>query len=203
MAEIDTTKQGAPFEKASPDGGEETTPKVEAKTYTQEELDRAIHAARSQAGRDAKSLELRDQALTSREKALKEREEKLEAAELEGLKNDPQKLDIHQQRKALREERAALEKEKAEHQAEIEAAREIQRELDIWEIGEKYALDPQMLKDLNLPLDQTEAVAKRLSEARPKETKEIKTDSSVTSGGGKDLSKLTTRQLISRGLKEK
>ena len=203
MAEIDTTKQGAPSQKASPDGGGETTPKVEAKTYTQEELDRAVHAARSQAGRDAKTLDLRDQSLTAREKALKEKEDKLEAAELEKLKGNPEALDIHQQRKALREERATLDKEKAEHKAAIEAVQSYQRKLDVGELAGKYDLDAQMLLDLNLSIEQTETVAQRLSKDKPKETKEIKTDSGVTSGGRQDLSKLTTRQLISRGLREK
>ena len=39
-------------------------------------------------------------------------------------------------------------------------ARETQREIAIWEIGEKYGADPVKLKDLNLSIEQTEEIAK-------------------------------------------
>lgn len=39
-------------------------------------------------------------------------------------------------------------------------AREVQREIAIWKIAEKYGADPVKLKDLNLSIDQTEEIAK-------------------------------------------
>jgi hypothetical protein len=187
------------------DASTETQPTstTQAKTYTEEEVKQAVEKAKSdalaKAGRDAKSFELREKSLTEREEAIKAKEVEIEAAELEEARTDPTKMqtyqakqakkqqlaDINTERAKLKKDREDFERDKTEHEAEITAARETQREIDIWELGEKYGLDPVMLKDLNLPLDQTETVAKRLAQNKPPETTELKTDSGVTSGAGK------------------
>jgi hypothetical protein len=181
------------------------TSKAQAKTYTEDEVKQAVEKAKSdalaKAGRDAKSLELKEKSLTEREEAIKAREAEIEAQELEEARQDPAKMqtyqakqtkkqqlaDINAERAKLKKEREDLERDKVEHEAEITAARETQREVDIWELGEKYGLDPVMLKNLNLSLEQTEEIAKQLTKDKGEKapTTDLKTDSLVTSGAGK------------------
>lgn len=191
----ETTKQQDASAKDSSAGKEGST---SARTYTESDVQKAVSDALSKAGRDAKSLEGREQSLKEREEAIRAKEAETETKELEEAKSDPQKLQTYQAKKARKEqqqdieaqkaqvkkERAELERDKVEHEAELKAARETQREIAIWKIAEKYSVDPVMLKDLNIPLDQTEAVAKRLQ--KPKEG-ETKVDSGVTSGGSTTL----------------
>jgi len=170
-------------------GNEGTTPK-EAKTYTEEEVNKRISDALAAKGRDAKSLELKEQSLTEREERIKTAEAKIEAAELEKLKDNPEALDLHKAKKAIKEERAALERDKAEHAEMVKSAQETQMEIKLWEIATEEKIDPVLLKDTmkNLGLttvEQAKTLAKRLSEPakRPAEGEVPFTPiSGVTSG---------------------
>jgi colicin import membrane protein len=211
---MDETKQteGLPSVAAekAPEGSEGTTPETEAKTYSEEELQKALQTDRVKRGRDDKSFELREKNLTEREQAIKEREAQQEAAELEEARRDPEKMrtyqakqtrkqqeanlnaerdKIRQERADIQQEREALQRDKVEHEAEIKAARENTLVLEIWRIAKAEGVDPEELKDtmadLNLTtVEQAKAVAKRLSKKPKEETAEKKAthDSLVTSG---------------------
>lgn len=199
MDEIKETQKDSPQVGKAPESSEETTPKVEAKTYTEEDVKKAIQSALTKAGRDAKKLTDWEAGLKSQQQEIDatkaeivKLQEQIDEAEVESARGDPAKLrelqakksyksllgDLENKKREMARERAILDRDKVEHEATIEAARETQREIDIWKLAEKYSLDAQMLKDLNLSIEQTEAVAKRLGE----KPKTITPDSGVTSG---------------------
>lgn len=194
MDEIKGTQPNSPQAGKASDGSQETTPKVDTKTYTQEELDRALQADRIARGRDAKSFELREKSLNERDEALKRREAEIEAADLEKLKDNPEALDLHKQSRAIKEERAALEKDKREHEATIRAAQEELRDKAIWGIAAGHTTDPKEMANLhsrlkNLNIDdmaKLEEIAAAITAEKPKEPTENKDgfapDSGVTSG---------------------
>jgi len=49
----------------------------------------------------------------------------------------------------LAQERAQLERDKAEHAAEIQAAREAQKEIIVWQVASAKGIDPMRLKTLS------------------------------------------------------
>lgn len=227
MDETKETQANSPqgTEKASA-GSEGTTPTVQAKTYTQSEMDKAIQADRISRGRDAKAFEVREKSLTEREERIKAEEAKIEAAEVERLKDNPEALDLHKQRKAIKEERAALERDKAEHSATIKAAQDSVREKAIWGIAAEHREDPKEMADLfnrlnGLGIDDMEklgqiadAIAPKKAEESAEEQDEGKApfnpDSNVTSGSGKQYTGVSfeknapsAKDMISKGLKKK
>ena len=207
MGEIDKNTQGTPSEKEAPPGGsEETTPKKEAKTHTDAEVNKAVQVALTKAGRDDKlltdkeaALNAQQEAINARQAEIDEAERQRDAAELAAAKGDPELLRVYQDKQVqkrevagittqkgdLKKEREALDRDKAEHEAEIKAARETMLEVKVWQIATKYKVDPVALKNLNLPTaEQIEEVAKvmpKLGEAEA--TEELTPDSNVTSGG--------------------
>jgi septal ring factor EnvC (AmiA/AmiB activator) len=215
---MDETKQtdGLPSANAekAPAGSEGTTPKPEVKTYSQEEFDKAIQADRVARGRDAKKLSDWEASLKAQQAEIEASrteitkiQEQIDEAELEAAKGDPARLrelqarksykallaDLETKKRELQKERDALERDKTEHAETLKAAQEAQLEIDIWEIGAEFNVNPVTLKDtmkdLNLSTaDQARALAKRLSESlkRPDESeKGLTPDSGVTSGTGK------------------
>jgi hypothetical protein len=205
------------------EGDKGITPKAETKTYTQEDVNRAIEKAKNDAlaaaGRDAKTLAQRQADLDARDAGIKAQQAEIDdikrqrdAAELEEARRDPSKLTAYQARKAkeqeqqslqaekeaLKKDRAAFERDKAEHTAAIQAAQEMQLEIDVWEIGAEFGINPVTLKDtmkdLNLTTaEQAKALAKSMKDAlkRPAETEgetkpeeEFNPASGVTSGIG-------------------
>ena len=185
-----------------------------AKTYTEDEFNTRLSDALAAKGRDDKTLSDREATLNSRQEGLDARQaeiaeqerqrdaEELEVARIAATKGDSEPMKIYQDKKTQRKlvddigtqrgdvkkEREALDRDKAEHAAEIKAARETQMEIKIFEIATRENVDPQKLKDLNLPtVEQIEAVAKVLPKLPAKgedETPEgLSVDSGVTSGG--------------------
>lgn len=190
-------------------GTEGTTPK-EAKTYTEQEVEKAKNDALAAAGRDAKSLETKEAAINAREEAIKAEEAKIDeirrqrdVEELAEARGDPDKLaayqakkgreqedtDLKAQRSAIKKDREQLDRDKAEHEAEIKAARETQLEIELWKIAEAEGVDPvelkDMMKDLNLTtVEQAKVAAKRLNKKPVDGTaKSLIPVSGVTSGG--------------------
>ena len=92
------------------------TPPV--KTFTQEDIDRAIQADRTKHGRDVKSLETLKAQLEAQRKEIEEWRKQKEEAELEAIKNDPAKLSAYQMKKEAQELKAQIEKERQEFEAE-------------------------------------------------------------------------------------
>ena len=178
-------------------GSEGITSEKEAKTYTQNQVDKAVSDALSTAGRGAKALEQRENVVKAREDTNKAEQERRDAAELAEAQKDPDQLAVYQARKAeekraksLDEREADLARDKAEHEAEITAAKETQLEIELWKIAEAEGVDPvelkDMMKDLNLTtVEQAKTAAKRLNKKPVDETtkKPLIPVTGVISGG--------------------
>jgi len=198
MDEIKETKGDSPQEAGkAPPGGDETTPKKEAKTHTEKEKDRAVQVALIKAGRDAKSFEQREAAVKAREDATKAEQERREAAELAEAQGDPDRLAVYQSKqaerqrgKSLDEREAELNRSKAEHDAEIQVAKEAQKEINVWQVASAKNIDPVRLKDLSEKFnvegkEKLEELAEEIATGKPERepTEPLTPDSAVTSGG--------------------
>jgi hypothetical protein len=187
------------------------TSKDQPKTYTDEEVTKRISDELAAKGRDAKSLEtkaaqlkqLGDSVEAEKAKIAKWQEER-EQEEIEAAKDSPDALTLIQRKQTLRkkeaefaEKQAAFDTAKAEHDAELQDARDVKREITIWQIAGED-IDPRKLKDACDKLNaQTEEQIKAIADnIRPeKKTEEtpkfrfgtkapvsVKADSSVTTG---------------------
>lgn len=193
MGEIEKTTQGTPSAKeAPPSGKEKTTPKETPQTYTEDQVDKTVQAALTKAGRVAKTLEQREIDIKAHEDAVTAKQEALDAAELERVKEDPDALAAYKDKKArkkerddLAQERAQLERDKAEHAAEIQAAREAQKEITIWQVASAKNIDPMRLKTLSdkFSIEGKEKLEELADEIGSGKTdKQIDVDSGMTTG---------------------
>jgi len=231
---MDKTEQtkGLPSANAekAPEGSEGNTPKEPTKTYTEDEVQKALQADRIKAGRTAKDFENREATLKAHQQEIDDTkaeiskiQEQIDQAELEAAKGDPDKLkelqakksyktlmaDLDAEKKKLQKDRADLDRDKAEHASAIESAQKAKLEMKIFELAVEHDLNPQDIKDamteLNLTtVGQAEAIAKRLS-GKPKEpTKDPrKTDSLLTSGARNSSEGKTARQIYAESFREK
>ena len=165
----------------------------QAKTYTEEELNKAIEKAKNdalaQAGREAKKLSEWEANLKTQQTEIDDTkaeitrlQEQIDKAELEAARGDPDKLkeyqrkksykdqlaDLENAKKELRKQQETFEREKAEHAETVKAAREVTLGMKLYEIAARHNLNPEDLKkdmkDFNLTTEaQVEALAKRLS----------------------------------------
>lgn len=194
----------------TPEAADKGTP-----TLTQEEADAQVHAALTKAGRDAKSLETSRAEIKAREDRIKAEEEEharwrkeRDEAELAAVEDDPDKVSAIQLRQEAR--RLKIEVESAKRENERKGAdiadrekhlQETQREVDIFNIATKYNLDAADLKDLGLPAEATEKVAKVMAGKTKTETPPFKPleKGKSTSGTGKltdkDRLNMTTEQV--------
>jgi len=215
MDEIKDT-QGTPSKssgKAST-GSEETTPEADAKTYTEEEYQKALQADRIKRGRDDKTLTGRETAVKAREDANKAEQEKRDAAELAEAQKDPDKLAVYQSKqaerqrtKSLNERETDLARREAEHEAEIQAAKEAQKEIVIWQVASAKGIDPVRLKALSEKFniegkENLEELAGEIASGKPKEPTK-KTDSLLTSGNKGSQEGKTARQIYAEGFRDK
>ena len=231
MDEIKETQKNSPQSpgKAS-EGSEETTPKADAKTYTEKDVEKAVQVALTKAGRDDKTLTDKEATLNAQQESINARQAEIDdaerqrdAAELAAAKGDPELLKVYQdkqvqkrevagitaQKADLKKEREALDRSKAEHEAENKAARETQLEIEIWKIAEAEGVDPvelkDTMKDLNLTtVEQAKSVAKRLNKKPEDGTTEKKKapDSLVTSGGKGSSEGKTSRQIYADNFRD-
>ena len=196
----DTLQSGA----GHPLGSEAGTPEPETptltKTQAKEQANKEVQAALMAAGRTAKKIEQREVAIktqedafTARQAELDARQQRLDDAELDAIKGDPdleaqyrRKQEATKREKALAEREQKQTQKEIEHQADIDAANASKREIAIWEIAQKYGVDANALKELNLDTpEQIEAVAKAMSAGKPKEpVTGSEPDSGKTKGGG-------------------
>jgi len=200
--EIKETKGDSPQEDGkAPPSGDETTPKKEAKTHTDKEKDKAVQVALIKAGRDAKSFEQREAAVKAREDANRAEQERRDAAELAEAQGDPDKLAVYQSKQTEKQRvksldarldarEADLNKREADHEAEIQAAREAQKEINVWQVASAKNIDPVRLKDLSEKFnvegkEKLEELAEEIASGKPKTepTEALTPDSAVTSGG--------------------
>jgi hypothetical protein len=196
----------SPSKKGSTSGGE-------PETFTKEQVEKEISDRLTDAGRTSADLEKREAAIKEREEAAqkaederieraKQEKEARDAKDLEALADDP---DAQSRLKKIQQrERAAAEKERANkqketqleadklsHQAEIDAARETRREIDVWEVAKDNGLDVVLLKETcgefnAQSREQIEKVAKALAKGKAPEPPPPPPtpDSGRTSGGG-------------------
>lgn len=183
------------------EGGTTPKPEVLDKAQVDEIVKREVQKALTKAGRDAKALETKEQALAEKEAKIAQKEKEAEEKELAEAETDEDKAkikakyDLKAERKKLAEDKALFEKEKAEHAAELEAA---EKEILIWDIAKEAKVDLSDLKDTITELgltteEQFKVAAKRLKPTVT--TPPLRPDSNKTIGGGKDLSGKSPMQL--------
>jgi len=215
MDETKVTPEGTPPSgQSSPAGPGSTSTVEEPKTHTTSQVTKLLSDSLAEAGRAKKAVEVERDSLKSQLatvntslKDLEEAKDQLQKDMDELSKDDPDKAKLAQRLKeldaslkSLKADRSKLEAEKLEHGETVKLATETLAEIAIWEIGAKYNLDPVMLKSLNLPVDQTEAVAKSIGTVPKPEppTETLIPDSGVTSGGGEptaaQLEKMTPEE---------
>ena len=186
--------------------GEQGTSEQTPETFTKAQVDKIKSDALAEVGRTAKALEEREDKIAQWKK-------EQEAAQEEAARDDPVALKQLRQKQKLDAQEANFNKLKADHekwwgerQAEVEEVKTTKFEIAVFNIAQKNGVDASTLKDaaveFNLTTEeQIESLAKRLAKGEP--TKSMKLDSGKTTGGGKDLSSLSGRELIEKGLEKK
>ena len=190
-------------------GSEGNTPEKEAKTYNQDEVNKAVSDALAKAGRTDKNLTGRETAIKAREDAIKAEQERRDAAELAEVQKDPDKLaeyqskQVERQRTKKQDERdAAQDKREAEYDGKIQAAEEAQKEITIWQVASAKNIDPVRLKTLSEKFnvegkEKLEALADEIASGTAESPeKKLKVDSGVTSGGKRSSEGKPARQVF-------
>ena len=188
---------------------------AEEKLYSQKQLDTMIHMAKSEAGRDRKTLETeRDQFKTKVEKLetdigdIQSERDKLQVQIEELTSDDPRKFDLVKRDKDLRDAQRQLKKatddlssQQKASEERVKLANDTLLEISIWEVAAEYqGGDPVKLKDLcstfNATSDeQVRKVADTIwtkTEVKKPEGEPLKIDSGNTRGGGE----LTEREIL-------
>lgn len=219
MDKIEGTKNSPQVIGKASEGSDETSPKADAKTHTQEQLDKAVQVALTKAGRSDKDFEEREVGLTAREAVIADREGEQDRIALEEARTNPAKMTEYQRQQAekkvreklaedktkLKAERAELEADKVKNAALVEAAQATQYETTIYEVAALYGINPANLKadaatfELKTE-EQIKTYAQRLTGKEPPEPdpKKKKTvDSGVTSGSVISAEGKTSRQIFS------
>ena len=213
MGETDNVVQDPASVEASRSTSEPETPTL-TETQAKDRETKAVSDALAVAGRTATKLTQRETAVKAQEDSFKTRQDALDARDKEldnrderGFEGNAEaitsvqaKAKLRADQRALAEDRRKLDQDKVQHQADIEAANATKKEIQIWEVAQKYGVDANALKELNLDTpEQIESVAKAMSAGKApkkpgeKETKEP--DSGKTKSGGElsDEAKLKAR----------
>lgn len=213
MGETDNNVQDPASVKGDSSTSEDNTPTL-TETQAKERETKAVSDALAAAGRTATKLTQRETAVKVQEDSFKTRQDELDARDRElttrderGFEGNAEAITGVQARQQLRadqrklaDDQRKLDQDKLTHQADIDAANATKKEITIWEIAQKYGVDANALKELNLDTpEQIESVAKAMSAGKApkkpgeKETKEP--DSGKTKGGGEpsDEAKLKAR----------
>ena len=185
----------------TPAEGSGTPPAEAPKTYTEEEVQKAIQDSLREHGRKAKKeetgriagLEAQIASLNDRMIALQKERDEAERSKYEG---NPEGLSLWEEKRKLREERTAflrdkqaLEKQRQDLEEELKEAKDLKVHKQAVEIAKDYTgVDPADLVELtDGSRERMEALAKRLG--KPKEVKvpppakgETKPDSGASKG---------------------
>jgi hypothetical protein len=216
MDETTKTKQDNSSGKETPSAGKPgtTSKDTEPQTFTEDQATKMVSDALAKAGRDAKTLTDREAAVKAQEDANKAEQERKDAAELAKVQGDPDKLAAYQAKKAeadrakdLTEGEANLARDKADHEAELTASRETQKEITIFEIASAKSIDPVRLKNLSekFNVEGKEKLEELAGEiASGKETDpDFNPDSGLTKGVKQDWHELSPDEKIRRGTTSK
>ncbi len=211
---MDGTEERKDTSQAGDSSGEKQgTSKKEPETFTKEQVEeistKAVSDALSTAGRTAKSLEEREEAIKKADERTAQEGRERREKELEIARDDPDKFTAVQLRHKqevkdaeLAKDRRELDADKEKHQEAVKVDLETIRVFNRTKIAAEVAVDKGVSVDSLLKLtkedtrEAMEATAKLLSEKKPP----LKTDSGRGTGG-EDLSKLTPDQKIQTGLK--
>ena len=221
------TKPGEPSA-ASSDGKTGSTSAPAA--FTQADVEKAVSDALAKAGRTEKALKDREAALTPREQAIKDAEtrrqqeaEAQEEAALEDVTKDKpeEKLTLQSYKAKLRQEKADFAALKAKHspvlaaleelgitdaaslRETVTAARTTRLEMDISAAATKAGVSAELLRAKAAKLGVTTAEGlEELAGVMDTKAASEKHDSGANAGG-EDISKLSARELIQRGLSKK
>ncbi len=163
--------------------------------YTQADVAKAVSDALAKAGRDVKTLEAREKALTE-----------AEATSLTELSKQPEELDLLKRKQTLmRDINRFNERVRAHEAREAGLAERLKRAeaaefaLALAEIAGRHNVETEALTDTGLTdLAQLERVAAML----PKRQRAVKPDSGETVGG-MDVSAMSARDKIAVGLKRR
>lgn len=195
----------------SSEGKQETSEKQEPRLIPETEAQKLVSDALAKAGRDAKSLETRKAELDRQAQDIADWQAKKDEEERKAVESNPELLDVYQQKKALKDKEAALKKreneleqEKLAHQVEIESAREVQRDVDVFEIAQEYeGGDAMKLKNLCVTFnastkEQIRKAADTLWEKKTSQSSSEKTkrDSGLTIGGGTRIGDLPPKERV-------
>ena len=194
------------------------------KLYSQVEADALVHTAKSEAGRDAKTVEVERDTLKAQ---ITTKESELEdiVAERESLNkqiddlasHDPDRFNLVKKGRELRErerkveaERQALEADKQVHSDRLTRLEKVERDISILEIIDDYEnAAPEKLTDLAETFgvktkEQLIKIANSLwtKKAEKPAPPSMTVDSGVTSGGASDFSALSPREKIEKGIEQ-
>ncbi|MFA5037604.1 MAG: hypothetical protein WC479_10575 [Candidatus Izemoplasmatales bacterium] len=171
---------------------DETSKKVE--TFTAEAITKAVNDALAKAGRDTKSLSLKEAALREseeklrvQEEAIKAHEREIELREIEAVKDDPVAVKTIEYRRKLAEREREVDRKEKEANEKLAKAQSVVKELsdrkfndEIKRIAGVYGVEEVVLKDLGIEdIDKIESIAKHL----PSSKQTVKADSGKTIGG--------------------
>ena len=200
MDETSATTQDTPSKDSSAgEGG--TTSQETPQTYTKQQMDKAVSDALSQAGRDAKALETQRNELTQQAEAIETTKQEIEkyrqdqdAAFMEAVKNNPDAVnwaeknkELQAKEKELKKQLADFNKTKLEYDAQIKAAQETQKEINIFSVASEKKVDPQRLKTLSdkfgiTDKDKLAELADEIASKGGTSTQDVHIDSGMTKG---------------------
>jgi len=205
---------GANDTKGQPSDQNGENPSNQPKTFTEEEVKKMVSERHSTLDRQIADL---TKQLTDAKSQLSAYQKEKEDAELEKVKDDPEKLSVYQLRKQARELteiKKGLEERLAQLESELEEERKLSAPLKIAplvkEVAEEFeGLDPDKLAKLVVIAKVTSkedirAIAETIGTLKEPEESGKKEDFKPFSGkgigGGIDISKMTSSQLIQMGL---
>jgi DNA repair exonuclease SbcCD ATPase subunit len=194
------------------------TSKQVAQTFTKEQVEKLKSDALAAAGREAKTLEARRAELDKREAEINatldkihKLEEERELAELEGLTQDPKvkqtlteyKNKLAERTKELAKKEAELKARESEFSSRFEKATKAELENTINTIAKEKNVDIEVLRDKVAKLNITDVTSiSEIASIMPKIKDVPKPDSGKNTGAGVDISKMSSRELITEGLKK-
>ena len=191
------------------------TSEKEPKTFTEEQVEeistKAVSDALATAGRTAKSLDEREEAIKKADERTAQEGRERREREIEAARDDPDKFTAVQLRHKqevkdaeLAKEKRDLDTEKEKHQETVKTDLETIRVFNRTKLAAEVAVAKGVSVDALLKLtkedsrEAMEATAKLLSEKKPP----LRPDSSRTIGG-KDIDKLTPDEMIKEGVRLK
>ena len=194
-------------------GGEKGTSEKEPETFTKEQVEqvstKAVSDALSKAGRTATTLEKREATVKATEDRMAQERRERDQAELNAAE-EPERRSAIEERHKHRETKSELAKTKLELEAEREKSKEADAQAQEFECTQRAAeIAVKHGVDFNTLVKFTDGSAEAMEELAqhlPKKGEEkppLKPDSGRTTGGGEDLSGMTSRQAFGSYLKDK